>query len=803
MPLQSVVLPAASPDGTSKKPTVRIFVGTESAQYRAERVLVWSIEKVRDPERRYIIYLMKELPGFDRGGWTTGFTNYRFAIPHLAGASGRAIYNDEDQIYLSDPGELFDLEMGDHGMLAISATESSVALLDCARMADVWSLDDAQHRKKKALLARAAAREGLIGDLDPAWNTRDADEYDPQRSKLYHYTTLHTQPWRPFPERFIYHGHRHDRLWFDLERSADAAGFRLFDRHRAGAFNLEKDTVSHSPACQTDVESFFPQLRDVCGRAGVQSVAMVSPGALEVPAACDSLGVARVESLTMKSLAERADDEQTFDAVIFLSGLDMYPDDDLPWMIDLLFRSARKFVFAGVSVLAAPPRPRRGQRPKGSSRTSRWWSYYFESAGRLKPDLHWELATTTRKRLDAGTAEYVIGGQHLGSAPPSLWVLLDDRPGNSTQSVGLAEELAWPYETKPLDFNFLSTLHNELLGASLVGLRAGSAKSLRSPWPDLVIAAGRRTAPAARWIREHSRGRTRVVQLGRKGAYRADLFDLAVTPSYTGLLPDPRRIETGGPLTRVRPSMLNEAADVWRNRFESSPRPRIALLVGGGSARHDFTPELARRIGEEVSELAREAGGSIFATTSRRTPGESVDALEQSLGDVAFFYRWKPDAGEDNPYFGFLALADVLIVTDDSESMVAEACACGKPVLLYPIPVNPMRPIMRMGERITRLATARPLNNRGTTRPQDGLQRFCSMLLARGYVRPPRDLERMREQLAARGLARVFDGRLGPLTRTTANEVEQVSDRVKRLMGFAAETFHEIRSDHPSSRIEV
>jgi hypothetical protein len=52
----------------SAKPPVRLFVGTEPAQYRAERVFLWSIEKVRDPSRVYEIYLMKELVGFDRRG---------------------------------------------------------------------------------------------------------------------------------------------------------------------------------------------------------------------------------------------------------------------------------------------------------------------------------------------------------------------------------------------------------------------------------------------------------------------------------------------------------------------------------------------------------------------------------------------------------------------------------------------------------------------------------------------------------------------------------------------------------------
>src|ERR1043166_7441715 len=82
----------------SPKPPVRIFLGTEPVQYRAERVFFWSLEQVRDPGRVYEVHLMKDLAGFDRRRWLTGFTNYRFAIPHFAAGSGKAIYKDVDTI---------------------------------------------------------------------------------------------------------------------------------------------------------------------------------------------------------------------------------------------------------------------------------------------------------------------------------------------------------------------------------------------------------------------------------------------------------------------------------------------------------------------------------------------------------------------------------------------------------------------------------------------------------------------------------------------------------------------------------
>src|SRR3546814_9913851 len=91
---------------------------------------------------------MRDLQGFDRDRWKTGFTNYRYAIPHMAGGTGRAIYNDVDQVYLGDPAELFDIDMEGAGQLCIAERETAVMLLDCEKMATVWRREDAEHGEK-------------------------------------------------------------------------------------------------------------------------------------------------------------------------------------------------------------------------------------------------------------------------------------------------------------------------------------------------------------------------------------------------------------------------------------------------------------------------------------------------------------------------------------------------------------------------------------------------------------------------------------------------------------------------------
>ena len=102
---ERISLPPRPDAPRSPKPPVRMFLGTEPAQHRAERAFIFSIHKYRDPGRAYEIHLMRSLVGYRRWFWTTDFTNYRFAIPHYAGGCGRAIYNDVDQVYVADPGE--------------------------------------------------------------------------------------------------------------------------------------------------------------------------------------------------------------------------------------------------------------------------------------------------------------------------------------------------------------------------------------------------------------------------------------------------------------------------------------------------------------------------------------------------------------------------------------------------------------------------------------------------------------------------------------------------------------------------
>ena len=238
-------------------------------------------------------------------------------------------------------------------------------------------------------------------------------------------------------------------------------------------------------------------------------------------------------------------------------------DEDVPWVLDELFRSARRKVAVTVTTATRASVLGHGIHVSHRPRPESWWVAQLEAASCRHPEKHWQLIVHTRNACGRQVTQSCEGGRRFNSNP-TVWVLTDDHPGNTTQSLGLAKALGWPYEVKALRFTSLVHLHDVLLGmfgSTRLGLQRTQSAVLTRPWPDLVITTGWRTAHIARWIKKQSHDHTRLVQMGRKGTHVARLYDLAISCRYFRLPPHSRRIETLVPLTAVSSEQLRQAAE--------------------------------------------------------------------------------------------------------------------------------------------------------------------------------------------------------------------------------------------------
>lgn len=291
-----------------------------------------------------------------------------------------------------------------------------------------------------------------------------------------------------------------------------------------------------------------------------------------------------------------------------------------------------------------------------------------------------------------------------------VWVLADDRAGNVAQALGVAEALGWPFAVKRIGYTRLAALPNALRGYGLTGLDEASRAALSPPWPEVVIGAGRRTAPVARWLKRRSGAL--LVQVMDPGFPGRNDFDLIAIPNHdwpnhTRPRPSANVIAVTGAPHRVTPQRLAAAAGPWQPRFSHLPRPWIALSVGGATRQRPFPSELAGELGRDVADLARSAGGAVLATTSRRTGTAQEEALLSALDVPRFVHRFGQEG--DNPYFAFLALADAVVVTGDSVSMACEACATPGPVHIFAPPGWAAPKHARLHAELAALGLARAL----------------------------------------------------------------------------------------------
>ena len=209
-------------------------------------------------------------------------------------------------------------------------------------------------------------------------------------------------------------------------------------------------------------------------------------------------------------------------------------------------------------------------------------------------------------------------------------------------------------------------------------------------------------------------------------------FDAVVVNRHDGLA-GPNVVVTRTALHRATPARLAAAKAEWTPKLAHLPRPLVAVLAGGSNGRFGLDAAVAARLGAELSAAARAEGAGIALTPSRRTGADAITAFRAALEPAG---GWVWNMCGDNPYFGLLACADAIVVTEDSVSMISEAAATGAPVLVAELPGHSKR-----------------------------IRLFTRLLREDGRIRP-------------------FRGRLEAWGVTPVDDTPEAADRVRRLIGL-------------------
>ena len=344
-------------------------------------------------------------------------------------------------------------------------------------------------------------------------------------------------------------------------------------------------------------------------------------------------------------------------------------------------------------------------------------------------------------------------GLHVAEASPvtgRCWCISKGMAGMNSQTAGLANAVGYqPPENSQKDGTSLNDAIYEFVNTRMAfpwsclpfsmipksGAILKQPETLEAaPQPRLVVSCGRHGVIPALYLKKKLGEKVFTVHI-QDPKFDTSGFDMVLIPKH-----DPTRgpnvYLTMGALHKVTPEKLEVARHTHEAKQLVDPtRPLVSVLLGGKNGYYSFSQADIDRLFEKLHRLVAEHDVRLAVLTSNRTPDQVCARLTKDFGEKHFIWNGQGT----NPYFEALALADYIVVTGDSVSMVTEATATGRPVFV---------------EHLTERRTARRFRRFHSMFEEAGLTRRFEGKLADWEYEPPNDTpcvarlirERMAEQ---------------------------------------------------------
>ena len=283
-------------------------------------------------------------------------------------------------------------------------------------------------------------------------------------------------------------------------------------------------------------------------------------------------------------------------------------------------------------------------------------------------------------------------------------LLSDGKPGHYNQSLGVIERMP-ECEYHWIDVKFRSKWQDNLLRVlmRLLGgfrlprwlikaclrmtLQQDILDEISAAEPDFILSTGSSVAAPNLLIGQLLDAKT--VTCRCPSPVGIHHFDLAILPRmYWSRHNRSNVCKTLGVPNRVCPEKLETQRKELQINLDLSDQRRIGVLVGGEDRYDTITEMTTARLIEVLQQFATKWDSQLLLTTSRRTPVPVEDLISKQLSNTQCCPILVLAHGENSftdPVGTIFALSDMIVVTEDSFSMVCEAASSGKRVIILEV----------------------------------------------------------------------------------------------------------------------
>ena len=296
------------------------------------------------------------------------------------------------------------------------------------------------------------------------------------------------------------------------------------------------------------------------------------------------------------------------------------------------------------------------------------------------------------------------------STPVRTVLVLDDgKAGHLNQSLAVAEDIrrarisqgCRPEDTKVVmvRVKFNSAWSRAALGAcaSVAGWRcqgcmrcmkrlldSATYETLMKTYSDFVVSCGSSLAGVNIFMSIENNAKNIVIM--RPGIFNGiGKFRLALIPRHDRPAKRKNVVETTLAPNMITEDMMRKSAETLSRKVHLAHHSAVGVFIGGDNPEYLLTDSILSETLDGIGDFCKKSGADILITTSRRTPASAEGMLKARSSSLTGL-KLSVIANEKNPpetVGGMLCMSKVIVVSEESISMVSEAIASGKPVVIF------------------------------------------------------------------------------------------------------------------------
>ncbi len=196
---------------------------------------------------------------------------------------------------------------------------------------------------------------------------------------------------------------------------------------------------------------------------------------------------------------------------------------------------------------------------------------------------------------------------------------------------------------------------------------------------DIIISCGRKSVIPSIFLKKINKKKIKNIHI-QDPKVNFQNFDYIISPEHDDLKGE-NIINSKGAIHYLTTTEIEEKKNYLSDRI-AKEKKIVTLILGGPTKYYTYSNQNILNIFSKISKQILKTDFQLIVIPSNRTPVKTIELAKKFFSKEHLII----EKVDKNSYLSSLGVADYIIVTCDSSSMISEAALTGKPLYVAMIP---------------------------------------------------------------------------------------------------------------------